>query len=388
MRLLKKFFQHAVLICIIGYPIYKSLNYFQSLNPIEKELSDFKFSDIYFSYINEKELDDDIFFVDIGVKDRSTTRVEISRFITYINKYIHPKVIALDVNFSYDNTIPKNVNEELVNALSFDNIVMSYNLKNIHGQWLKDKSEIPIDYSVVKEGFSNNLVEKVEYGVERFFKPYVIIDEKKERHFSLEIGKFLNKDVDNSLFNIHDKVMINFAYRYNESILINDSNNYNLLKDKIVIVGLFTKDDNGRPLYNQDVHYTPSNPHYLGKSPPDMYGGEVIANIISNIKNDSFIKYYPELSKWATIILSILIYIILLYFMGKSNNIFLVSSLVIQFALVAFFIFLSILFIAKFNVYIDLTILAVITFLSVEFIGVIDEIIDSIKSWIRKYKRS
>jgi|TARA_B110000467_G_scaffold62899_1_gene57350 CHASE2 domain-containing sensor protein len=388
MRLLKKFFQHAVLICIIGYPIYKSLNYFQSLNPIEKELSDFKFSDIYFSYINEKELDDDIFFVDIGVKDRRTTRVEISRFITYINKYIHPKVIALDVNFSYDNTIPKNVNEELVNALSFDNIVMSYNLKNIHGQWLKDKSEIPIDYSVVKEGFSNNLVEKVEYGVERFFKPYVIIDEKKERHFSLEIGKFLNKDVDNSLFNIHDKVMINFAYRYNDLILINDSNNYNLLKDKIVIVGLFTKDDNGRPLYNQDVHYTPSNPHYLGKSPPDMYGGEVIANIISNIKNDSFIKYYPELSKWATIILSILIYIILLYFMGKSNNIFLVSSLVIQFALVAFFIFLSILFIAKFNVYIDLTILAVITFLSVEFIGVIDEIIDSIKSWIRKYKRS
>jgi len=282
MRLLKKFFQHAVLICIIGYPIYKSLNYFQSLNPIEKELSDFKFSDIYFSYINEKELDDDIFFVDIGVKDRRTTRVEISRFITYINKYIHPKVIALDVNFSYDNTIPKNVNEELVNALSFDNIVMSYNLKNIHGQWLKDKSEIPIDYSVVKEGFSNNLVEKVEYGVERFFKPYVIIDEKKERHFSLEIGKFLNKDVDNSLFNIHDKVMINFAYRYNESILINDSNNYNLLKDKIVIVGLFTKDDNGRPLYNQDVHYTPSNPHYLGKSPPDMYGGEVIACNPSN----------------------------------------------------------------------------------------------------------
>jgi CHASE2 domain-containing sensor protein len=388
MRLLKKFFQHAVLICIIGYPIYKSLNYFQSLNPIEKELSDFKFSDIYFSYVDEKELDDDIFFVDIGVKDRRTTRVEISRFITYLNKYIHPKVIAIDVNFSYDNTIPKSINEELVSALSSDNIVMSYNLKNIQGQWLKDKSEIPIDYNIVKEGFSNNLVEKVEYGVERFFKPYVIIDEKKEQHFSLAVGKFLNKDVANSLFDIHDKVMINFAYRYNEIILINDSNNYNLLKDKIVIVGLFTKDDNGRPLYNQDVHYTPSNPHYLGKSPPDMYGGEVIANIISNIKNDSFIKYYPELSKWATIILSILIYIILLYFMGKSNNIFLVSSLVIQFALVAFFIFLSIFFIAKFNMYIDLTILAVITFLSVEFIGVIDEIIDSIKSWIRKYKRS
>ena len=42
MNLLKKFFQHAFLICIIAYPIYKTLNYFQSLNPIEKELTDFK----------------------------------------------------------------------------------------------------------------------------------------------------------------------------------------------------------------------------------------------------------------------------------------------------------------------------------------------------------
>ena len=140
MNLFKKFFQHVFLICIIAYPIYKALNYFQSLNPIEKELTDFKFSDIYFSHINEKQLDNDIFFVDIGMKDRRRTREEISSFIKYINKYVQPKVIAIDVNFSYDNTIPKIVNEELIDALSSDNIVMSYNLKNIQGQWLKDKS--------------------------------------------------------------------------------------------------------------------------------------------------------------------------------------------------------------------------------------------------------
>ena len=60
-------------------------------------------------------------------------------------------------------------------------------------------------------------------------------------------------------------------------------------KDKIIIIGLFSKNKKGGPLYNEDLHYTSSNKFYLGKSPPNMYGGEVLATIISNINNNSFV---------------------------------------------------------------------------------------------------
>ena len=77
--------------------------------------------------------------------------------------------------------------------------------------------------------------------------------------------------------------MINFGYKYNNSIPVSDTEKYYQLKDKIVILGLFTKNKLGQPLYNEDLHYTSSNKYYLGKSFPNMYGGEVLATIISNI---------------------------------------------------------------------------------------------------------
>ena len=158
--------------------------------------------------------------------------------------------------------------------------------------------------------------------------------------------------------------MINFKYKYQNAISIGDTNNYFKLKDKIVIIGLFSKNKKGGPLYNEDLHYTSSNQFYLGKSPPHMYGGEVLATIISNINNDSFVKYHKSLSSWINIILSILIYLSLLYFMGKSHNVFAATSIITQFGLVSLFVFLSVFFVGQFNMYLDLTFLGIIAFFS------------------------
>ena len=51
--------------------------------------------------------------------------------------------------------------------------------------FLQDKSEIPIDYSIVEEGFSNCLVEKDTFGVLRFFQPYIISGEDTMKHLSI-----------------------------------------------------------------------------------------------------------------------------------------------------------------------------------------------------------
>ena len=376
MNLIKKFLKHTLVIVILGYPIYDLLHTLHVLNPLEKELADFKFSDIYFGHFQKSKLDTNIYFLDVGVKDNTRTRSEITNFINTINKKYKPQVIALDVTFKNDPLISDDVNSRLINSLARDNIVLSYSLFNREGQWLKNKSELPLNYNIVREGFVNNLVAKgkVDFKVERFFQPSIIQGNDTLKHFSVVTAEKYGANFEKSLLKDDNKMMINFKYRYNDAISIGDTNNYFKLKDKIVIIGLFTKNKEGAPLYNEDLHYTSSNKVYLGKSPPNMYGGEVLATIISNINDKKFVKYYKSVSSWLNIILSILIYLMLLYFMGKSHNIFAATSIITQFGFVSIFVFLSVFFVGTFNIYLDLTILGIITFFSVEFIGVIEEI--------------
>ena len=382
MNLIKKFLKHALVI-VLGYLlIFPILHNLHVLNPLEKELADFKFTDIYFGHFQKSKLDTNIYLLDVGVKDNTRTRSDISEFINTINKKYKPKVIALDVTFKNDPLISDDVNSRLINSLASDNIVLSYSLFNREGQWLKNKSELPLNYNIVREGFVNNLVAKgkVDFKVERFFQPSIIQGNDTLNHFSVVTAKKYGANFEKSLLKDDNKMMINFKYRYNDAISIGDTNNYFKLKDKIVIVGLFTKNKEGAPLYNEDLHYTSSNKVYLGKSPPNMYGGEVLATIISNINDKKFVKYYKTVSSWLNIILSILIYLMLLYFMGKSHNIFAATSIITQFGFVSIFVFLSVFFVGTFNIYLDLTILGIITFFSVEFIGVIEEIICLVES--------
>ena len=388
MNLIKKFFKHALVIAILGIPVYYFLHTLHVLNPLEKELADFKFTDIYFGHIQEKITDKDIYLIDIGSKDNTTTRSEISDFINTINKKYKPKVIALDVTFLRDTSVSDDVNTRLVSSLTNDNIVVGYDLVNIKEKWHPNRSELPFNYNIIREGFTNNLVAKgkINFKVERFFQPSIIQGDDTLKHFSVVTAEKYGANFDKSLLKEDNKVMINFKYKYNEAILMGDTNSYSKLKDKIVIIGLFTKNQKGFPKYNEDLHYTSSNKFYLGKSPPNMYGGEVLATIISNINNDSFVSYYKSLSFWINIILLILIYLSLLYFMGKSHNVFAATSIITQFGLVSLFVFLSVFFVWKFNIYLDLTILGIITFFSVEFVEPIDKIIKFSESKFKSKK--
>ena len=388
MKLFIKFFKHLVVMIILGYPAYQILHTLHFLNPLEKELADFRFTDIYFGHFQENVLDEDIYFIDVGLKDKNTTRTYVSDFINKVNKNSKPKVIALDITFDKDSEVSKEVDRDLQESLADSNIVLAYNLKQIKGQWLKDKTELLISSHSLYDGFSNNLTEKKEFGVERFFQPTVLNDLDTLKHFSVVASEKAGLNIDESLLKDNNKVMINFKYKYHDAISIEDTANYYKLKDKIVIVGLFTKNKNGFPLYNEDLHYTSSNKFYFGKSPPNMYGGEVLATIISNIKYDTFIKYYKSLSFWINIILSFLVYLSLLFFLQKSYNIFLAVSIITQFGLVTLFVFFSIFVVHKWDMYLDLTTLGVISFFSVEFVGVIEEILHLFEEKFKRKKIS
>ena len=386
MNLIKRFLKHLLVIAILAIPVYQLLHTLRFLNPLERELRDFKFTDIYFGHFQETILDENIYLVDVGFKDKTTTRTEISDFINNVNKKNKPKVIALDVDFKFDPSVSDEVNSRLISSLVNDNIILGYDLINIKEKWLKNGSELPFNYNIIREGYGNNLVEKADFGVERFFQPYLLQDNDTLKHLSVVASEKSGANFDNSLLKENNKVMINFKYKYNDVILIGDTNNYFKLKDKIVIVGLFTKNKKGTPLYNEDMHYTSSNKVYLGKSPPNMYGGEVMATIISNINNNSFVKYHKSLSFWINIIISILVYLSLLYFMRKSQNIFSVVSIITQFGLVSLFVFLSVFFVSQFNMYLDFTILGLIAFFVVDFIVAIEEIIRLVENKLKSKK--
>ena len=74
----------------------------------------------------------------------------------------------------------------------------------------------------------------------------------------------------------------------------------------------------------------------------------------------------------------------LIFFMGLSHNIFIAVTIITQFFLVVFFVLASIFFLVQFNLYFDLTIVGVIAFFSVEFVGVIDEILHLVEAKFKK----
>ena len=61
MKLFTKYLKHLIFISTVGYfLIFKPLHWFEEINPVKKELSDFRFTDIYFGHFKEKKLDNEI----------------------------------------------------------------------------------------------------------------------------------------------------------------------------------------------------------------------------------------------------------------------------------------------------------------------------------------
>ena len=386
MKLFTKYIKHLIFISTIGYfLIFKLLHHVEEINPIKKELSDFRFTDIYFGHFKEKNVDSDILLVDIGMKESSTTRLEITEFLNKVNKESKPKVIAIDVNFKSDPNVNDSINLNLANALENDNVLMYYNLVKFDGEFLKDRSEIPLDYTVIKEGYTNNLVEKDKYGVMRFFQPYVIEEKDTMKHLSLLVAEEFGIPNNKSL-KVNKKAMINFSYEYEDPIDISDLSNLSVFKDKIIIIGIFTKNKDGWPMYNDDIHYTSANKAYLGKSFPNMYGGEVLATLISNIKENTFIEYKKNMSLIINIILSLLVYYLLLYFKTVYHELYGTIEIIIKFVVVTIFILISIFFVSQSNIYIDLTTVGLVSFFAVEFVGPIDHAIDYVETKFKNLK--
>ena len=383
-QLLKRFLFHILILSLLGL-LFIPISKIDGLNPLTHSFKDLTFSDIYFSKIRKGLKSDtsfsNIYILNIGSKDKITTRKEIAKFLEKVdNKKYKPKVIGIDIMFeSYSGDTA--VDNQLAINLKSENIVSVNKIEKIDeiNQFIVSKSLNK--FKTEKFGFSNQWIEKDRPLTERYFKPIFKIDESLTfEHFSLAISKIYDENAYNQFIkkDLGQPFLINYKGNYSVSNCfdINDTSQYFKLKDKIVLIGLYENNQNHQPVYNEDLHYTPTNEKYFGRSKPDKYGIEILANIISNIVNNDFIKYSKPINQILQIVLSLIIYFLLLKFYKTNKLKFSIMKLILQLFIVAFLILLSLFQIYWFNLYIDYTIVTIAAFLSAELVGVVDGLIE------------
>jgi len=214
------------------------------------------------------------------------------------------------------------------------------------------------------------------------------IQNKKHHHFSKLIAQKYLEESDkkfSSNINFNHKMMINYNVDFSENrIDINDTTRYHELKDKIVLIGINTY-RNGKPFYNDDVHFTPKNKNYIGRSEKDSYGIEILGNIVSNLINpNDALSYNPNFVKWLNRILSLLIYIVLLYLFVYLNEYFVFFKILSQTIGVLLLVLISVVVINYSNSYIDLSITVGIMFISAEIVEVIEELLQRLPNYSKK----
>lgn len=386
--MLKKIIYHFAIILSILLIFSLIGDRIQQLNPIIKAVKDVSFTDIHF-LINDTKPSSEIYIVDIGNKDPIKTRSEIANFIEKINKQYKPKAIGVDVYFD-SKYKDDSINHALITALSMDNIIRMFKVREEFKILYPDFSVLPAldTNTILKDGYTFGLGAVTQHACIRYYKPTFEIQGKTYNHFSKLIAqKYLSHISDklSSEQNIEDKKIINYNTDFTKNrISINDSTRYHELEDKVVLIGINTYNDDGTPFYNDDLHFTPKNPNYIGRSPRNSYGIEILATIISNQINDDHFTYSETFVNWINWIIAITCYILLIFVFTAFNKYFVFLKIFIQTIGILLLAIFSLSIMSISSYYIDLTQAIGMIFISAQFIKIVEEVLQKLPSYTKK----
>jgi CHASE2 domain-containing sensor protein len=397
-EIIKRYFYHISLLFIISIPL-SILKVIKDFNPVEKIFADIQFSDLYYQEKHlENKKSDEIYIVDIGIdKSIDKTRKKISDFLKEVNhNEFRPKVIGIDLFLnSYNNYETDSL---LSIELKESNVILSSQI-----EIFKDETEHKTYANFPRKLFLNNnpcgftnLGDKIEDHEKtvRFFIPEIEINKKTYRHFSIEVAKKFNY----SKFNYFENsistdipCVINYNSSFKENrIDVNEINNFEFLKNKIVLIGLYSLDKNKQPTHIEDLHFTPTNYRMIGKSFPDMYGIEIHANIIQSIIDENLVKSNKTINFIIEIFLGLFIYYLFLKFYFISKRGFMILRFFLQIFTVVILVMLSFYqpTIYLFNIQVDYTLLALICFFSSEIMifneNIINKQVPKILNFLKK----
>jgi CHASE2 domain-containing sensor protein len=329
-------------------------------DPLEKALKDFELSDIWFSKVQQRDTilnDPYIRIVDVANLDRG----QIGELINRINAY-HPKVIGLDIQFIGNKDTQKDsvLKEAIRNS---KNIVLSWSFENKEGP---GNSLMPLDAKL--QGYNNLIAGNTTV---RSFSPIEMINGNKNHAFASLVAKVFDESAYNTLLSRNNKEeLINFTGNKEKFKTFSpDEIDSSAIAGNIVLIGFCCADCQAPVL--EDLHFTPLNPEYSGKSYPDMYGVIIHANIISMILNRHYINEAPY---WLLLILAFMfvffyIRVVTPWFVLKSKHKwFHIVAKITQLLLSVAFLFVELLLLKTFHYKYDMGLIILAIALSIDFI--------------------
>jgi CHASE2 domain-containing sensor protein len=313
---------------IFGLVYFTPFN-LEIFDPIQKALSDFEFSDVVFSqYRRGEKVDTNVVIVNIG----NNNRVQIAEQIRAINAF-SPKVIALDAVFPRERT--PELDTPLVNALrEAKNVVLALEVKK-----RDDDNELKFDS--LRSSHPKFIGANVTFGHISFPKASEdalamdgtvrTIAPKVYFRDSLTIAAFPVSIVDRAnpalaqkfLKRGNDLETINYRGDQSKFIVLDvdqvTPDNLEIVRGKIVLMGFLGESfaaANNRT-NTTDKFWTPVSLE-LGKSPPDMYGVVIHANIVSMVLAGDYINEMSDLTALALAVLLCYVNIALFYWIEDN----------------------------------------------------------------------
>jgi CHASE2 domain-containing sensor protein len=260
-----------------------STSYF---NPLLHSVKDFSFLDAYYSgnFSGKGKIDSSLVLVNIG----DLNRQGIADLIETIHQR-QPAVLGIDILFK--GSEGAKADSALSKAIAKGNVVLPFIHSPDGAAILSDMTPLHAQMGYV------NLTSIAPTEVIRGF---VGVQDSKDdkvyawasqviRHY--QKGHIWNKNQYSKKLLLQRRIKFyghfdNFLNFSGKEILSGEVNP--ILKGKIVLVG-YAGYPQGNPYEIEDKHFTPLNPHPLGKGVPDMFGIAIHANIINMlIQNDFF----------------------------------------------------------------------------------------------------
>lgn len=333
-------------------------------DPISSSLEDFEFSDLLYSrFQSPTKVDTNIIIVDVA----NLNREEIGKVIQRV-KAFEPGVIGLDLIFQHstgqDSLLVSSLDQDIVYACyleGFEDDLKCFGKAITTG--ITNEKRI--------EGFTNFVAGPAS--TVRTFKPQTCYNGDSLLAFPVSIAKQFNIDAYKAL-GLRDAPLeiINYTGGQKSYSTLTSpealSMNLEFVKGKIVLIGLLSP-DYGTPVF-EDLHFTPLNKKYSGKTFPDAYGVVIHANVISMILEEEYINK----SGWIQYVLAMLIGLIHMvlfthYFANHERHMWyhLIAKLA-QLVTSVLFIFLSLILLAKMNYKLDVTLTVFVIALSIDFL--------------------
>jgi len=333
------FIAAAIIIGFTGLISFLPLK-FEFLKAIRQDVYGFDIYDLYYTEKHKNNLRRDTNIILVQIEDE---RDKIAHQINIL-RACNPDVIGIDAVF--DNR--KNPAEDsafLQSIANAENIVFATRLEIENGQ-LTPRSNF---FDTINSGEHSGYINFVgnQYSVIRTYAPF--LNSKGKAHFSFSsriIQLFSPGSFDTLKWRKHPEEIINYTGNTEKytSITKEELLEYaathqlsGLFKNKIVLLGYFIKYP---PFVLQDLHFSPLNEQFAGKSFPDMYGVVIHANILSMILERNYANLASNTASYLyAFLITFLFLLYIIHLHSKKNHPAHAKILLIQFLLILFVLY-------------------------------------------------